>query len=147
MTNPDSFLDVLQDHGYATQHSPKIPATFWTAVVEANLQITQQRVVKAYLKHHFGRNVVNTDKAIQAARELVVPYTTIECQVLGARKLFHIWSEADMMELYAPTIFVQKDQIEKLELLFGGNHGKGAFTFLFVVVVWYQNEQQLPNVL
>jgi hypothetical protein len=30
-------------------------------------------------------------------------------------------------------------EIEKLKLLLGGDHGKGAFTFLFVIVVRYKD--------
>jgi hypothetical protein len=37
---------------------------------------------------------------------------------------------------YGRTIFEDSSkEIDKLELLHGGDHGEGAFTFLFVIVV------------
>ena len=45
------------------------------------------------------------------------------------------------MQTYAETIFgsYTTDTIEQIELLFGGNHGKGAFIFLMTVIVRFQS--------
>jgi hypothetical protein len=48
---------------------------------------------------------------------------------------------------YGRTIFEDScKEIDKLELLLGGDHGKVAFTFLFVVVVRYKENTHTPMI-
>ena len=43
---------------------------------EANLRNRQQMVVKAYLANHFGKQIVDTNRAIREVGENYVPYST-----------------------------------------------------------------------
>ena len=58
---------------------------------------------------------------------------------------YHHRSAGVIFKKYVKTIVGDKvHEIEKLELLFGGDHGKGAFTFLFVVIVRFIDGRE-PN--
>ena len=52
----------------------------------------------------------------------------------------------DLIKHYSQIIFLHIDKIETVELVFGGNHGKGAFTFMFVVIVRYRGNRRTPGV-
>jgi hypothetical protein len=54
----------------------------------------------------------------------------------------------DLFQCYGRTIYEDSGkEIEKLELLLlGGDHGKGAFTFLFVIVVRYKDPTRAPMI-
>jgi hypothetical protein len=55
---PVEFLKVCVSKGLSTSKCGKMPAQFWNAMADdANLQVTQQRIVNRYLTHHFGAGV------------------------------------------------------------------------------------------
>ena len=147
-TDPDTFLDVATDRGYATQRSPKMSAEYWNAMVEeSNLRKTQQQTVKAYINHHFGRRIVDTDRAIAQVGCEFVPYISSEKIIEGEKISYHHRSAIELFRQYSHNILVDAQHISNVELLFGGDHGKGAFTFMFVVIVRYSNNlQRQPGV-
>jgi hypothetical protein len=55
---PDEFLKVCVSKNYSTSKAGKMPAQFWNAMADdANLLMSQQRIVNRYLTHHFGAGV------------------------------------------------------------------------------------------
>jgi hypothetical protein len=70
--------------------------------------------------------------------------------MVGHKKkiLYSHRSAYDLFQCYGRTIVEDSgNKIEKLELLLGaGDHGKGAFTFLFVVVVRYKDPTRAPMI-
>jgi hypothetical protein len=148
----DSYLQVLQKRGYASSHlAPKMSANLWTAMCEdANLQTGQQRIFNSYLSYHFGKRVSVSEREIREAGSNYVPYVTANRVIIGHKKkmLYPHRSAYDLFQCYGRTIFEDSGnkEVEKLELLLGGDHGKGAFTFLFVIVVRYKDPTQAPMI-
>jgi hypothetical protein len=147
----DSYLEVLQERGYSsTQLTPKMSANLWTAMCEdANLQTGQQRVINSYLLYHFGKRVSVSEQEIRDVGSKYVPYVTANWVIEGHKKkiLYSHRSAYDLFQHYARTIFEDSQkEIDKLELLLGGDHGKGAFTFLFVIVVRYKDVTRAPMI-
>jgi hypothetical protein len=78
------------------------------------------------------------------------PCVTANRDMVGHKKkiLYSHRSAYDLFQCYGRTIVEDSgNKIEKLELLLGaGDHGKGAFTFLFVVVVRYKDPTRAPMI-
>jgi hypothetical protein len=149
--SPDCFLQVMQERGYSsTQLTPKMSANLWTAMCEdANLQTGQQRIINSYLSYHFGKRVCVSEREITEVGSDYVPYVTANRLIEGQKKkiLYSHRSAHDLFQCYGRTIFEgSRNEIDKLELLLGGDHGKGAFTFLFVIVVRYKDSTRAPMI-
>jgi hypothetical protein len=147
----DSYLQVLQERGYASsQLAPKMSANLWTAMYkDANLQTGQQRIINSYLSYHFGKRVSVSEREIREVGLNYVPYVTANRVIVGHKKkiLYSHRSAYDLFQCYGRTIFEDSgNEIEKLELLLGGDHGKGAFTFLFAIVVRYKDPTRAPMI-
>ena len=51
-----------------------------------------------------------------------------------------------MIKMHKGSIFKNKEKIKKIEILFGGDHGKGAFSFLCIVIVRYKDDDDSPSI-
>jgi hypothetical protein len=90
------------------------------------------------------------EREIREAGSNYVPYVTTDGVIVGRKKniLYSHRSAYDLFQCYGRTIFEDSGKrIEKLELLLGGNHGKGLFTFLFVIVVRYKDPTGAPMIM
>ena len=125
-------------------------ANLWTAMCEdANLQTGQQRIINSYLSYHFGKRVCVSESEIAEVGSNYFPYVTANQVIVGQKKkiLYFHWSAYDLFQCYGRTIFEDsRTEIDKLELLLGGDHGKGAFTFMFVIVVRYKDSTRAPMI-
>jgi hypothetical protein len=63
--------------------------------------------------------------------------------------LFSHWSAVDLFQHNVPTMFSPEDlpEIKDVELLIGGDHGKGAFPFLMVAVIGYNDTARSSKIL
>jgi hypothetical protein len=143
--NPDTFLQVAQERGYSIQQTPKISANYWLAMsTAAGLRVRQQRIVNKYLMYHFGDRVCVSEKDITEVGSNFVEFKKesieVNVQEYGVKKVQVSWRDLfDLFEHYAPELFEGGcERIDRIEILLGGDHGKGAMTFLAVLIVRYQ---------
>ena len=88
-TDAETFLEATEELGYTTQKTLKLTALYWNAMAEeANLRNQQQMVVKAYLANHFGKQIVDTNRAICEVGENYVPYSTLTENINGEKIQF-----------------------------------------------------------
>jgi hypothetical protein len=90
-----------------------------------------------------------SEREIREVGSNYVPYVTANRVIVGHKKkiLYSHRSAYDLFQCYGRTIFEDSgNEIEKLELLLGGDHGKGPFTFLFVIVVRYKDPTWAPMI-
>jgi hypothetical protein len=65
----------------------------------------------------------------------------VECKTFteifnGKKVLYLFWDISKLFEFYLPEMLESfKQDIDKLELTLGGNHGKGGFTFLACLII------------
>jgi hypothetical protein len=109
-------------------------ANLWTAMCEDanNLQTGQQSIINSYLSYHFGKQASVSEREIREVGSNDVPYVTVSRVIVGHKKkiLYSHRSTYDLFQCYGRAIFEDSGkEIEKLDLLLGGDHRKGAFTF------------------
>ena len=58
----------------------------------------------------------------------------------GKKIIYHYWNLTSLLAHYSSVIFNKKHlhDIEKVEVLLGGDHGKGAFSFLAIIIVRFK---------
>jgi hypothetical protein len=133
----DSFLEVAKDRGYSTSLAGKMSAEYWNAMAEAaNLRTTQQIQISRYLTQHFGHKVVVSQRELAAFGSEFVPYETFHEEIGGKKILYSYRDLAKLLEFYLPELLESFEKsISKIELTLGGDHGKGAFTFLACLII------------
>jgi hypothetical protein len=143
----DKFVEVASENGLWTNKSKIMGPVFWTAMCEdCNFDISTQRQLNMYLKYHFGTRVTVSETII---REQVgndyIPFTTFEKKIDGKRILYS-YRDIDTMLTHAINTALalrDLDDIAHAELALGGDHGKGAFTFLAVLFLRYTNGKKV----
>ena len=134
--SPNTFLQVSKDKGYCNNLTPKITATYWIAMSEAaGLRITQQRIIKRYLSFHLGDRVAISESNIRNVGSDYLPYEVEHINVdekeYGIKSIKISWRPLDEVILnYASDLFAKLDAIDEIDLLLGGDHGKGVLIFL-----------------
>jgi hypothetical protein len=112
-------------------------AEYWTAMAEsANLRTTQQTIISRFLFHHFGHRVVVPQRELAAYGSSYVEYETFTETFKGKKVLYSFRDVSKLFDFYLPEMLESfKKEIDKLELTLGGDHGKGAFTFLACLII------------
>jgi hypothetical protein len=112
-------------------------AAFWTALsVKANLQTTQQREIAKYLQAHFGFPVVVPKKELASYGSTFVDYEIFYKEFNGKKVQYSFRSIPKMLLFYLPEFLKEfKKPIETMEIMLGGDHGKGSFTFLATLAI------------
>jgi hypothetical protein len=107
-------------------------AEYWNAMAEAvNLRTTQQIQISRFLTQHFGHKVVVLQRELAAFGSEFVPYETFHEEFGGKKILYSYRDLPQLLEFYLPELLESFEKtISKFELTLGGDHGKGAFTFL-----------------
>jgi hypothetical protein len=133
----EAFLDVAKLKGYSTSQAGVMGAEYWTAMAEAaNLRTTQQTIISRFLFHHFGHRVVVPQRQLAAYGSTYVEYETFTEIFNGKQVLYSFRDISKLFEFYLPEMLESfKKEIDKLELTLGGDHGKGAFTFLACLII------------
>jgi hypothetical protein len=145
----ESFLEVATSKGYSTIQAGVMSAEYWTAMAEvANLRTTQQRVISRFLFHHFGHRVVVPQRDLAAYGLQYVIFETFT-KTLNRRKVLYSYRDVTMLlEFYLPQMLGSfSKKIDKMELTLGGNHGKGAFTFIACLIARFEDPSEEPQVL
>jgi hypothetical protein len=109
----------------------------------------KQCIINSYLPFHFGKRVCVSDQEITEVGPDYIPYVSANRLIEGQTKkiLYSHWSVHDVFQCYGRTILEDRhNKIDKLKLLLGGDHGKGAFTFLFVILVRYKDSTRAPMI-
>ena len=155
---PNEFLDIVHYCGYSTQKAVKISAAFWTAMsTEAGFLVTQQRILNRYLTNHFGARVCVPELEIMKFTSQFVPFQTEYKRFPDPphrdKRVLYSWKDLSIViEFYLDTILGNNpDDIYKIEICLGGDHGKGKFTFTALVIIRYKqpigNKEKKPNIL
>ena len=149
--DPDTFEEVAADHGHDAP--PKMIANFWVAMISAaGLRVGQQKKINKFLSYHFGYRVCVSEKLIAAAGSDFVPFKSesisVDVKEYGVEKILFSWRDLDgLIKKYACELFDNLSSIERLEILLGGDHRKGAMNFIAVMIVWYKaTEDEAENV-
>ena len=73
---------------------------------------------------------------------------TVDVKDYGVKKILFSWRDLDkLLQSYATELFQNLMNIRKLEILLGGDHGKGALNFLAVVIVQYNDAESEPKII
>ncbi|KAL7564736.1 hypothetical protein ACA910_010147 [Epithemia clementina (nom. ined.)] len=148
-TSPETFLDTLHDCGYSTQPSKKISAAFWTAMSkDADLQVQQQRIINKYLACHFDCWVCVFEAELAHFSSNYMEYYTeyldyVDSKTQKKRKVQYSWKDlSTVVKFYSSMLFMPPfDDIEKIEISLGGNHGKGKFSFVAIIIIGYRKNK------
>jgi hypothetical protein len=133
----ESFLEVATSKGYSTIQAGVMSAAYWTEMAEAaNLRTTQQRVISRFLFHHFGHRVVVPQRELAAYGLQYVTFETFTKSFNGTKVLYLYRDITVLLEFYLQQLLGSfSKKIDKMELTLGGDHGKGAFTFIACLIV------------
>ena len=140
--DPPTFEEVAADHGHAAP--PKMTANFWVAMSSAaGLRVGQQRIVNKFLSYHFGHRVCVSEKLIAAVGSDFVHFKSesipVDVREYGVKKILFSWRDLDeLIHKYSSELFENLSSIDRLEILLGGDHGKGAMNFIAVIIVRYK---------
>ena len=138
---PNAFLDLAQECGYTTQSTKKISAEFWTAMVEAaGLRVNQSRIINEYLTDHFGKRVCIPEHVISSLTSRFLEFKTEKNEIDGKQVLYSWKDLCEVLQFYEDILVHDTEQIEKMEISLGGDHGKGKFSFVALVIVRYKKE-------
>ena len=70
-----------------------------------------------------------------------VPYITKTLQLDNNKINYSYRSPVALLQKHSTTIFPSQPAIEKIDTYVGGDHGKGAFTMMLIVIVCYENKE------
>jgi hypothetical protein len=145
----ESFLEVAKEKGYSTIQAGVMSAEYWTAMAEAaNLRTTQQKVITRFLFHHFGHRVVVPQRKLAAYGSQYVKFETFTKTFKGRKVLYSYRDITVLLEFYLPQMLGSFNKtIDKMELTLGGDHGKGAFTFIACLIIRFEDPLEEPQVL
>ena len=141
--SPNSFLDVAKEKGYSTQLTPRISAIFWVAMSEAaGLRVRQQRIIRQYLAFHLGNRIAVSESDIAEVGSNFVPYISedvvVDAKEYGVKSVKISYRGIDNLIInYADELFSDLNNIRRLEVILGGDHGKGILNFIVVFVIRY----------
>jgi hypothetical protein len=142
----DKFLEGATENGLSTNKSTKMDPVFWTAMCEdCNFDISTQRLPSMYLRYHFGTRVAAPATLIREVGNDYIPFTTFEKKIDGKR-ICNSFRDIDTMLTHAintASALRDLDDVSHAELALGGDHGKGAFTFLAVLFLRYRNGKKV----
>jgi len=142
--NPDEFLDVAVACGLTSQSTKQMTAAYFTAMSEeTNLTLKQQRIINRYLTNHFGKRVCVAESEITEFGANFLEFQTEKIRVKVGDKeqdVLYSWKDLDkVLTFYKENLYKENQQdIEKVEVCLGGDHGKGKFTFIALVIVRYK---------
>jgi hypothetical protein len=142
---PHAFLDVVHECGYSTQERKKMSAEFWTGMVEeAGLRTSQSRVIRKYLALHFGTSVCVAEQVISEYTSRFVPFMSVAKAIGPKKNIRYHWKDLyHVVKFYSAEILADSVvSIDKIEVCLGGDHGKGKFAFMALVVVRYKKEMK-----
>ena len=145
----ESFLEVATAKGYSTSQAGVMSAEYWTAMAEAaNLRTTQQKVITRFLFHHFGHRVVVPQRELAAYGSQYVTFETFTKTFSGKKVLYSYRDITVLLKFYLPQIVGSFNKtIHKMDLTLGGDHGKGAFTFIACLIIRFEDPLEEPQVL
>ena len=111
---------------------------------EANLRLNQQRTVNRYLSYHFAHRVCVPERDISEIGSSFIPYTCEQFKYEGKKINYSHQKLTDLPNNYSSVLFDRNhlEHIEKVEMLLGGDHGKGAFTFLAIIIIRFSNSKE-----
>ena len=147
-SDPSAFLQLAKDKGYASNEIPKMSADFLVAMaVNANLTVTQLRIINRYLKQHFGARVCVSEKEIALVGSDYVEFKNgtinVDAKEYGSKRIsFFYRGLIDLFQRYKEEILEDIHNIRNIEVLLGGDHGKGSMTFMAIIIVRYKNDNE-----
>jgi hypothetical protein len=138
---PAAYLEVCKLKGYSTSQAGKMSALYWHAMCEeGNLHVTQQRVINRYLTHHLGVSVRVSENELRKQANEYVPFVSFE-KVVENKKVKYIYRDLSaLFSFYAEHLleYFNTRPVDKIEVSVGGDHGKGVFSFVAIVVIRYK---------
>ena len=96
-----------------------------------------------FLSYHFGHRVCVSEKLIAAVGSDFVHFKSesipVDVREYGVKKILFSWRDLDeLIHKYSSELFENLSSIDRLEILLGGDHGKGAMNFIAVIIVRYK---------
>jgi hypothetical protein len=106
-----------------------------------NFDTSTQRKLNTYLSYHYGGRESVPEREIREVGNNFIRFKTFELQIDGEGLLYAYRNVNTMLNHYLNTASAISDleDVSYMELALGGDHGKGALTFLAVVFVRYLN--------
>jgi hypothetical protein len=91
--------------------------------------------------------VVVSQSQLAAYRSSYVEYETFTETFNGKKVMYSFRDVSKLFDFYLPEMLESfKKEIDKLELTLGGDHGKGAFTFLACLIIRFTDDSD-PQVM
>jgi hypothetical protein len=116
---------------------------------ESNSLIGSQRVINRYIRQHFGRNLLAKEGDLRASSARYFPPTTDSFLLDGKKKNY--WYKAvdkylinQLNKQFKPEDF--KDA-ELVDLVIGGDHGKGRFRMLCRIMIRTKQKKTLKTLI
>ena len=123
---PDSYLDLCVLKGYSTRKAGKMSAEYWNAMAEdANLLITQQKIINRYLVHHFGAPVRVSENELRKMANEYVPFVTFEKMVANKKVMYSYRDASVLFSFYADHLleYLSVRPVDRIEVSVGDERG------------------------
>ena len=136
-----TFLEVARDKGYTSAKTPKISAEYWSAMsAESNITVTQQRVLRRYLNHHFGSRICVSEKNVSNIGNDYISFEDGSIEVdpkeYRCKRISFYWRDlCKLIEKNKEDILERFGNIGSIEILLGGDDDKDLMTFMTIVIV------------
>jgi hypothetical protein len=92
--------------------------------------------------------VVVPQRELAAYGSQYVTFKTFTKSFNGRKVLYSYRDITVLLEFYLRQLLGSfNKKINKMELTLGGDHGKGAFTFIACLIVWFEDPLEAPQVL
>ena len=141
----DDFEDVASMSGYVGEMTNVMSPEFCAAMYEdAEVGRKNQRELNKYLTYHFGKRVTAHEYEVEEIKKDYIKFHTETIDVMHKGKMesvLYSWKDlAVMIHHHRNEIFDNNSEdIEKIDICLGGDHGKGKFTFVALVTVRYKS--------
>ena len=117
---------------------------------ESNLTINQQHILNKYLLHHFGTRICIWEIELRSIGNDCVKYENFSIKYNNEKILSYFRSPYAIFKNIFESKFEnmspnELNNILKIEVIIKCNHGKGSFTMIMTIIVWYKQDSSYKN--
>jgi hypothetical protein len=141
------YVEVGTDQQLCMPFKKMDAATAVSMAEEANVNTTGMRVIARYLRWLFGYSILPTQVQVRAVGEQFFRATTFE-EVIDGKNIHYWYKDVDEVLKHMvkhASAFEDIKDIESMDMSLGGDHGKGAFTYMALLAIRYKKESKIES--